>query len=93
METDHPPERYWKIAVYDGTRKIFEKCSSSGLLSEREMTTLLQRLAAADLTPDEIIRASPRRKAKDYAPLLELIKKAVRQPRDLASLPGQPGIT
>jgi hypothetical protein len=40
-------------------------------LSEGEMTTLLQRLAAASLTPDQIIYASLRKNSKSYIPLLE----------------------
>lgn len=64
-------DKFWKIVGYDSTRKTFERVLPLGLLSESEMTTLLQRLAAASLTPDEIVRASLRTNAKEYAPLLE----------------------
>jgi len=64
-------DKFWKIVGYDGTHKLFERVLPLGSLSESEMTTLLQRLAAAHLGPDEIINASLRRSAKSYAPLLE----------------------
>jgi hypothetical protein len=64
-------EKFWKIAGYDGTAKLFERVLPLDSLSEKEMTALLQRLAAAHLRPDEIINASLRRNAKSYAPLLE----------------------
>jgi hypothetical protein len=53
-----------------------------GSLSEGEMTSLLQRLAAQHLTSDEIVNASLRRNAKSYAPLLEASPSAAihRQP-------------
>jgi hypothetical protein len=62
-------EKFWKITGYDGTAKIFERVLPLDSLSEKE--TLLQRLAAARLRPDEIINASLRRNAKSFAPLLE----------------------
>ena len=64
-------EKVWKIVGYDGTKKFFERVLPLGSLSEGEMTTLLQRLAAQHLTSDEIVNASLRRNAKSYAPLLE----------------------
>jgi hypothetical protein len=64
-------KRFWKIVGYDGTKKLFERLLPLGCLSEVEMTNLLQRLASADLTPDEVINASLRRNAKSYASLLE----------------------
>ena len=64
-------KRFWKIVAYDGTQKLFEKVLPLGSLSEGEMTTLLQQLAALSLTPDEIINASLRRDSKSYASLLE----------------------
>jgi hypothetical protein len=64
-------KRYWKITGYDSAQTLFEKVLPLGCLSKGEMTTLLQRLAAADLTPDEIIGASLRKNSKSYVPLLE----------------------
>lgn len=64
-------KRVWKIVGYDGAEKLFEKVLPLESLSEREMTALLQRLAAKCLTPDEIISASLRRNSKSYAALLE----------------------
>jgi hypothetical protein len=66
-----PTDKFWKIVGYDGAQKLFERVLPLGSLSETEMTTMLQRLAAAHLRPDEIVNASLRRSAKSYAPLLE----------------------
>jgi hypothetical protein len=74
-------KRFWKIVAYDGSHKLFEKVLPLGSLSEGEMTTLLQRLAARSLSPDEIISASLRPDSKSYAPLLE----AQQQSRPAAS--------
>jgi hypothetical protein len=64
-------KKFWKISGYEGTRKLFETVLPLGSLSEREVTALLQRLAATALTPEEIVNASLRRTAKSYAALLE----------------------
>ena len=51
-------EKVWKIVGYDGTKKFFERVLPLGSLSEGEMTSLLQRLAAQHLTSDEIVPRS-----------------------------------
>jgi hypothetical protein len=71
LQMEAHAEKVWKIVGYDGTKKFFERVLPLGSLSEGEMTSLLQRLAAQHLTSDEIVNASLRRNAKSYAPLLE----------------------
>ena len=66
-----PSKRYWKIAGYDGAEQTFEKLLPVGSLSESEIITLLQRLAAKHLDEDEIVSSSLRRNASGYRSLLE----------------------
>src|SRR3954468_14147872 len=49
----------WIIEGYDGQSRAFQE-RAPGSLSEAEITTILQRLAARDLSPREVISASLR---------------------------------
>jgi hypothetical protein len=60
----------WKIAGYDSTTQIYEG-EVPGILTEGEIATTLQRLAARHLSPGEVVAASLRKNLKGYAPLLE----------------------
>jgi hypothetical protein len=64
-------KQFWKIVGYDGAKELFERALPLESLSEDQITALLQRLAAAGLTSNEIINASLRPNSKSYAPLLE----------------------
>ena len=64
-------KQYWKIACYDGAEQTFETFLPAGSLSENQIVTLLQRLAAMHLNEDEIVSSSLRRNAPGYRPLLE----------------------
>jgi hypothetical protein len=64
-------KKVWKISGHDGPQQIFEKTLPESSLSEGQMITLLQRLVARSLSPDEIVRASLRLNSKEYSPLLE----------------------
>lgn len=66
-------KQYWKIEGYDSAKKIFEKIMPVGLLSEREVIVLLQRLYARYLDEDEIISSSLRKSASGYTPLLNAV--------------------
>ncbi|MCH9054085.1 MAG: hypothetical protein IIA72_24060 [Proteobacteria bacterium] len=66
-----PRKQYWKIIVYDGAEKTFEKLLPVGSLSKSGIISLLQRLAAMHLNEDEIISTSLRRNAPGYWSLLE----------------------
>jgi hypothetical protein len=68
--------RSWLIRGYRGLEKVFERKLPLGFLSETEMIQLLQRLYCKHLDIDEIINASLRKNAKDYASFLEHDKEA-----------------
>ena len=67
------PQQVWKIRGYDGGEPIFERIIAVGAISEKDMTTLLQRLASRHLTDDEVVSASLRKNADGYAPHLEIL--------------------
>ena len=58
--------KVWKIRGFDGDRLTFEREIPLGSLSELEMETLLQRLAARHLTDGEVVGASLRRGSAGY---------------------------
>ena len=60
----------WKIEGHDGLTKIFET-TAPHVMSENEITTLLQRLACQHLTQLEIVAASLRSNLQGYTALLE----------------------
>ena len=64
------PNPPWKIAGYDGTNKIYSG-EAPGILTEEEIATLLQRLAARHLSHEEVISASLRKNLRGYSGLLE----------------------
>jgi hypothetical protein len=63
--------RVWVVQGYDSLTQIF-RAKLSPVLSEREMGVLLQRLAARDLSPKEILGASLRKGMKGHNHLLEI---------------------
>jgi hypothetical protein len=63
----------WEIIGYDGLRRIWS-CSVPLGLSESEVMTILQRLASHDLTRDEIVSASLRKRMKGRSGLLDVRK-------------------
>jgi hypothetical protein len=66
-------QRSWLIRGYGSTELIFEDRVAVGLLSDRQLEELLQRLTAkAALTYDEIIDASVRRGSKRRSMLLDV---------------------
>ena len=72
------PQRFWVIRGYDSAQLIFERRLPLGSLSEREVGQMLQRLAARDLTCDEVVRSSLRKRAKGYIGHLEIHRDARR---------------
>ena len=66
------PKKYWIIRGYDGLEKVYERRLPLGNLSEKEITSMLKRLAAQHLSEDEIVSASLRKNAKGYMALLEV---------------------
>ena len=62
----------WHIEGRDSTKLIFER-DVPGNMSEGEIETILQRLVARHLPPDEIVDASLRKGVRDKSPLLERI--------------------
>jgi hypothetical protein len=65
---------HWKIAGYDGAKTVFEQSIPEGSLSEPEMETLLQRLAARHLNDGEVVAASLRKNSAGYRTDLEIRK-------------------
>ena len=63
--------KVWWIRGYDSMNIIFERSLPLGLLTEKELVRLLQRLVSRHLDEDEVVAASLRRNAKGYAHLLE----------------------
>ena len=66
--------QFWKISGYDGDRHLYERKIRLGTMSESEMTTLLQRLAARHLDFDEVIDSSLRKNAKGCSDHFEVRK-------------------
>ncbi len=66
-------QRYWEIAGYQGTEKIFERKIKLGCYTESQMKQLLKALAAkVGLNTDEIVGAYAKRGTKDANELLEV---------------------
>ena len=53
-------KRYWVIEITKGFELVFRK-RLAGNLSDKEVSTILQRLACKALSPGEVIAASVRR--------------------------------
>lgn len=70
----NPLKEAWLIQGYDGLEAIFEM-EVSIALSEREIRSLLQHLAARHLTPQEIVAASLRSRMNGYVSLLEVSRE------------------
>ncbi len=64
--------KVWLITGSDGDQTTF-KGEMPGQMSESEVSTALERLAARHLSEDEIISASLRKRTPGYRPLLEPI--------------------
>ena len=64
--------KIWQIRGFDGANQIFEG-EMPGQMTESEISTTLQRLAARHLSEAEIVSASLRKRAPSYVPLLERI--------------------
>ena len=65
-------KRVWQIRGWDGNKLIFERKIPVGMMSEREVRTLLQRLYSRHLTDEEIYRGSLRRNQKEHATFFEI---------------------
>jgi hypothetical protein len=65
----------WKITGYDKLTRLFERRVSSALC-EREIKQMLSRLAARELTDDEIVSASLRKGMKGRRTDLDVVKSA-----------------
>src|SRR3954454_4086447 len=63
------PSHHWEIKGYDGSNELFSS-RVSGVLSNDEIATLLQRLAARHLNEQEVISACLRRNDPNYSALL-----------------------
>jgi hypothetical protein len=61
----------WLIQGYDGLTPIFRRKLSSAL-SVKEVSALLQRLAARDLSVSEVINASLRRSMRSHNAALQV---------------------
>jgi len=72
--SDPLQKRSWLIQGYDGLTPIFRR-KLSAALGEKEVTALLQRLAARDLSISEVIDASLRRQMKAYSPALQVSRE------------------
>jgi hypothetical protein len=64
------PNPLWTITGYDSTTPIYNGEAPS-VLTEEEIATMLQRLAARHLSYGEVVAASLRKNLRGYAPLLE----------------------
>jgi hypothetical protein len=65
-------KRQWEIVGYDSATEVFRTALPEGSLSTTEMRTLLQRLASRHLSENEVVMASLRKNASEYAPFLEI---------------------
>ena len=78
--------RSWRIVGYNGDRATgFERRVPLASCSEAEMRALLQRLVSCRLSENEIIAASLRKTAKDFAGHLEIGRISPGEP-DLHTL-------
>ncbi len=68
------PKKFWKIHAFDGQKEIEVATLPRGKLSESEMETLLQRLAARHLSDSEVVAASLRKRAKGHSSVLEVTR-------------------
>jgi hypothetical protein len=66
---------FWRIEGYQDGRLTFERVISASAFTQLTMKRLLRTLAAAQLTPDQIIEASLRRNARGYAGYIEVRQK------------------
>ena len=73
-------QRYWKISGYDGSRTVYERSVPEGALSESEVVTLLQRLAARHLSDDEVFSSSLRKNSHGFTPHLEIGRNTGEKP-------------
>ena len=64
-------KRFWKIERYESAKSVYKKILPFGYLSEKEMTSLLQRLASQHLENYEIVSASLRLNTKGHTSHLE----------------------
>ena len=67
--SDQSQKRSWLIQGYDGLTLIFRR-KLSAALGEKEVSAILRRLAARDLSISEVIDASLRRSMKGRSPAL-----------------------
>jgi len=65
----------WKITGYNKLTRLFERRVSSAL-SEPEIRQMLSRLAARELTDDEIVSASLRKGMKGRRTDLDVVKSS-----------------
>ena len=61
----------WRIEGYNGDRLVMSETLSFAAFSEKEIVTLLQRLASKHLADHEIISASHRKNSVGYGSALE----------------------
>ena len=66
-------EKVWVITGFESTESVYKHQLPLASLSEAEVVTLLQRLAARHLTPDEVVSASVREDTPGYTNLLEVM--------------------
>jgi hypothetical protein len=66
------PTPPWRITGYDGATEIYSGEAPS-ILTEEEIATMLQRLAARHLSHEEVVAASLRKNLRGYPGLLECI--------------------
>jgi hypothetical protein len=60
------PTKVWKIRGFDAATLTFEASIPEGSLSEKEVVTMLQRLAARHLTDGEVVSGSLRHGMAGY---------------------------
>lgn len=72
---------HWRINGYEGLTVVFQRKIPTGQFSDKEVVTLLQRLAARHLTDNEIVLSSLRRNSSDYVCHLEIQKNTDRRRR------------
>jgi hypothetical protein len=72
--------RYWKITGYDGASTVYERSVPESALTEAEVVTLLQRLAARHLSDDEVFLSSLRSDTKGFTPHLQISRNSGGKP-------------
>lgn len=70
--------KHWLIRGYDGAALQKRWSISFGMMSEKQIIVLLERLACKHLSPDEIMSASMRKGSPGYSALLEARKETTR---------------